>query len=116
MSDCRSGSRIWHGLAGLSAAAIISPMLITFLDINACKAVVIALGYGQTQGVPHKSKSIEEVTNVNGEISEWFKKSVEFVLLAPTAMKEQKLTLSLEAALSPQPPKPASMQKQTLAL
>lgn len=104
----------WAGRT--AAAAIISPMLITFLDINACKAVVIALGYSQTQGVPHKSKSIEEVTNVNGEISEWFKKSVEFVLLAPTAMKEQKLTLSLEAALSPPPPKPASMQKQTLAL
>lgn len=37
------GAGIGTGLAGLSAAAIISPMLITFLDFNAYHAVGIAL-------------------------------------------------------------------------
>lgn len=37
------GAGIGTGLAGLSAAAVISPMLITFLDFNAYEAVGIAL-------------------------------------------------------------------------
>ena len=37
------GAGIGTGLAGLSAAAVISPMLITFLNFNAYEAVGIAL-------------------------------------------------------------------------
>lgn len=37
------GAGFGTGLAGLSAAAVISPMLITFLDVNAYEAVGIAL-------------------------------------------------------------------------
>lgn len=37
------GAGIGTGLAGLSAAAVISPMLITFLDVPAYEAVAIAL-------------------------------------------------------------------------
>lgn len=58
--------------------------------------VVIALGYGETQGVPHKSKSIPEVTQLDGEMPDWFKSGVESALLAPTAMNQQKFTFSLE--------------------
>lgn len=57
--------------------------------------VVIALGYGKSQGVPHKSKSIQEVTQANGEMPDWFKKGAQWALLAPTAMNQQKFTLSL---------------------
>lgn len=52
--------------------------------------VVIALGYGKTQGIPHKSKSIDKVIKTDGQISDWFKKGVEAALLAPTAMNQQK--------------------------
>ena len=38
-----AGAGFGTGLAGLSAAAVISPMLITFLDVNAYEAVGIAL-------------------------------------------------------------------------
>ena len=57
--------------------------------------VVIALGYGQTQGIPHRSKTIREVTKTNEELPEWFKKGIEFALLAPTAMNQQKFLFSL---------------------
>lgn len=56
--------------------------------------VVIALGYGKTQGVAHKSKSLEKVSNVSDNTPEWFKKGVEAALLAPTAMNQQKFKLT----------------------
>ena len=33
---------------------------------------VIAIGYGQTQGVQHKSKSAEEISQYNGVAPQWF--------------------------------------------
>lgn len=47
---------------------------------------VIALGYGENEGVPHKSKRIEEVCDVEGEMPAWFAQGVRCALLAPTAM------------------------------
>lgn len=58
--------------------------------------VVIALGYGKTQGVQHKSKPAESVSNLNSNSPEWFKSGVESALLAPTAMNQQKFTLNLD--------------------
>lgn len=52
--------------------------------------VVISLGYGKTRGNNHKIKSIEEVSNASKETPEWFNKGVEYALLAPTAMNQQK--------------------------
>lgn len=57
--------------------------------------VVIALGYGKTQGTAHKSKPIEKVINVQGSVPQWFKNGAEAALLAPTAMNQQKFVLSL---------------------
>ena len=56
---------------------------------------VIAIGYGKNQGVPHKSKSIEKVTKVNGPMPDWFRKGVEAALLAPTAINQQKFQFTL---------------------
>ncbi|WP_455715728.1 nitroreductase family protein [Anaerosporobacter sp.] len=58
--------------------------------------VVIALGYGKTQGVEHKSKTVEKVSKVTATMPEWFKNGIEAALLAPTAMNQQKFTFSLE--------------------
>lgn len=52
--------------------------------------VVISLGYGQTEGISHKSKALEEVSNVSSSTPVWFKSGVEAALLAPTAMNQQK--------------------------
>lgn len=57
---------------------------------------VIALGYGENQGIAHKSKSIDQLSKVNGEMPEWFKKGMEAAVLAPTAMNQQKFLISLE--------------------
>ena len=50
---------------------------------------VIALGTGITQGVQHKSKSFEAVTE-GTDFPDWFRKGVEAALLAPTAINQQK--------------------------
>ena len=51
---------------------------------------IIAIGYGETQGVPHKSKIIEDVSKYNGTvIPSWFINGVDGALLAPTALNKQ---------------------------
>ena len=51
--------------------------------------LVIAIGYGETQGKEHKPKAPEAVSR--GENApEWFVRGVEAALLAPTAMNQQK--------------------------
>lgn len=50
---------------------------------------VIAIGYGATQGVPHKSKKPEEVSHYDGVAPEWFVQGVQAALLAPTALGKQ---------------------------
>ncbi len=56
---------------------------------------LIALGYGATEGVPHKSRPIGEVCRHEGEMPEWFCQGVEAALLAPTAMNQQKFCFEL---------------------
>ena len=55
-------------------------------------AVVIAIGYGATQGAAHRSKDAAAVSKAEGA-PEWFAKGVEAALLAPTAMNQQKFLL-----------------------
>lgn len=52
--------------------------------------VVIAMGYGKTQGIQHKSKALSEVSNAGQDTPAWFTEGVEAALLAPTAMNQQK--------------------------
>lgn len=51
--------------------------------------IIISLGYGVTQGVPHKSKPIEELGHADPE-TDWFAAGMEAVSLAPTAVNQQK--------------------------
>ena len=39
---------------------------------------IIAVGYGQTQGVPHKTKAAEQVSSYDGEAPQWFKDGIEW--------------------------------------
>ena len=57
--------------------------------------ILISLGYGETQGVAHKSKSIEELGHADNE-TEWFKTGMEAVGLAPTAVNQQKFLFELK--------------------
>lgn len=57
--------------------------------------IVIALGYGTTQGTPHKSKELNKVCRYDGTMPVWFKNGVESALLAPTAVNQQQFMLTL---------------------
>lgn len=59
-------------------------------------ACIIALGYGVTQGVAHKSKPAEQLCNFSSDMPDWFAKGMEAALLAPTAMNQQKFYITLE--------------------
>lgn len=59
-------------------------------------AAVIALGHGAVQGVPHKSRSMDEVVKAAGPLPDWFRAGMEAVLLAPTAVNQQKFLFTLE--------------------
>lgn len=51
---------------------------------------MIALGYGETQGNPHKIKTEQEVSNISDTTPAWFREGVKSALLAPTAINQQK--------------------------
>ena len=53
-------------------------------------ACYIAIGYGETQGVNRKTKTVEQVSNANDITPFWFRIGVEAALLAPTAVNQQK--------------------------
>lgn len=58
---------------------------------------LIALGYGSTTGVDHKSKPLSEVCNYREDMPEWFLTGMEGALLAPTAMNQQKFFFKLQS-------------------
>ena len=58
--------------------------------------VVIALGYGTNQGVQHKSKSMDELCKVNGDMPQWFFNAMTLAMLAPTAVNRQKFLFTLD--------------------
>ncbi len=58
--------------------------------------IVIAIGYGANQGKQHKSKTAEQVSFSEGGRPEWFERGVEFALLAPTAVNQQKFEIKLD--------------------
>lgn len=59
-------------------------------------ACIIALGYGTMQGAVHKNKPLEQLCNCAAAMPDWFSKGMEAVLLAPTAMNQQKFYFTLE--------------------
>ena len=51
---------------------------------------IISIGYGESQGKPHKSKMVEDVSKYIGTvIPSWFISGVDGALLAPTALNKQ---------------------------
>lgn len=58
-------------------------------------ACIIALGYGAVQGAAHKDKPIGQLCNCGTDMPDWFAKGMEAVMLAPTAMNQQKFYFTL---------------------
>ena len=56
--------------------------------------IVIALGYGKTQGAAHKVKEETAVSDIAPDSPDWYRNGVKAALLAPTAINQQKFRLS----------------------
>ena len=56
---------------------------------------VMAIGYGATQGVPHKSKTIAQLCRVENDIPDWFRNGMIAAALAPTAQNKQDFLIVL---------------------
>ena len=65
------------------------------LDEGEVIKAYIAIGYGETQGVSHKIKRVDQVSNVSDATPDWFRRGVEAALLAPTAVNQQKFSFEL---------------------
>lgn len=65
--------------------------------IPACETLcmVIALGYGETQGVARRSKTAQEVVEGSAEPA-WFAQGIDAALKAPTAVNQQKFQFSMK--------------------
>ena len=59
---------------------------------------IIAVGYGQTQGVPHKTKTADAVSSYVDDVPDWFKEGVDAALLAPTALAKQAFIIKGEGS------------------
>ena len=51
--------------------------------------LIIAFGYAVDDGISHKSKSLEELSNINDKSPKWFIDGIKEVSLAPSAMNRQ---------------------------
>ena len=60
------------------------------------EVIVISLGYGASQGKDRRSKNALDVSNISDDSPAWFKRGVEYALLAPTALNQQKFCLKIE--------------------
>lgn len=80
----------WVALTKGKSAAVV--------DKGEKQGCLITLGYGETQGIVHKNKSLSEVCNYKEGMPEWLKAGMEAVLLAPTAMNQQKFFFTLEGS------------------
>jgi len=58
--------------------------------------LVIALGYGETQGVSHKDKPLHALCSAKGKMPAWFLSAMEAAMAAPTALNQQKFHFTLE--------------------
>lgn len=59
------------------------------------EAIIISLGYGENQGVAHKSKSVSVLAKVSDEDPDWYKDGVKAAILAPTAVNQQKFYVEM---------------------
>ena len=56
---------------------------------------IIAIGYGETQGTQHINCSIDKLCDFRGDMPPWFMKGMDYAMLAPTAMNDQKFCFIL---------------------
>ena len=81
----------WVGLTHGKSRANIAP--------GEKEIIVISFGYGENQGVAHKSKPAEKLFSLEvNNTPDWFKKGMEAAMLAPTAVNQQKFLISYDGS------------------
>ncbi|MBQ7187077.1 MAG: nitroreductase [Ruminococcus sp.] len=68
-------------------------------DKNAGEKIVcvIAIGYGENEGKPHRSRSLEKLCAVKKEdMPVWFKNGMLAAVLAPTAVNQQRFFIDID--------------------
>lgn len=60
------------------------------------QVIVVSLGYGENQGVAHKSKPMDKLCSVTGDVPTWFHTGMEATMLSPTAVNQQKFLISYD--------------------
>ena len=58
-------------------------------------AVAIAIGHGRNQGASKEMKAASDISNLNSDSPEWFRRGIEAVRLAPTVLDEQGIRIDL---------------------
>ena len=58
-------------------------------------AVAIAIGHGQNMGASREAKAASDISNLNADSPDWFRRGIEAVRLAPTVMDEQAIRIDL---------------------
>lgn len=80
---------LWAQTAGLRTGWVETSYEVEpeVLGLQAGERMVLALviGYSEEDGRPRKLKTYEDLTQVQGEVPEWFRRGVETALYAPTA-------------------------------
>jgi len=60
-------------------------------------ACVISVGYGENDGRPHRNKPVGKICSVpEADMPAWFRTGLEAAMAAPTAINQQKFTISLD--------------------
>lgn len=73
-----------------------SKKVVCQIDHDEQMICIIAIGYGDNQGKPHKNKPMESLYQCIDEKPDWFLLGMEAMMLAPTAMNQQKFFVTLK--------------------
>ena len=83
-------STCWVGLTYKKVGEAIA------IDSDEKLVCVIALGYAASDGVAHKSKAPQDVSATPlSDAPQWYRDGIDYALLAPTAMNQQKFKFEL---------------------
>ena len=58
--------------------------------------LVIAIGHGETQGVQHPMKPVTRIAPDYDSAPDWFKKGIDYVMLAPSALNQFKARFTVD--------------------
>lgn len=76
----------------------------------------LALGYGESQGKPHRSKPMDKLCRCDGPMPDWFRKGMEAAMLAPTAINQQQFLFALSSGTVTAKAKPGPCNKIDLGI